>query len=69
MAPAGIETATFRFLAQHLNHCATAVPTTPDVPRIIYETFCRERIGHKPEVSIRRYQDNSILHILKHSNF
>jgi len=27
MAPAGIEPATFRFVAQHLNHCATAVPT------------------------------------------
>ena len=25
MTPAGIEPATFRFLAQHLNHCATAV--------------------------------------------
>jgi len=23
--PAGIEPATFRFVAQHLNHCATAV--------------------------------------------
>jgi len=23
MAPAGIESATFRFVAQHLNHCAT----------------------------------------------
>ena len=23
---AGIEPATFRFVAQHLNHCATAVP-------------------------------------------
>ena len=27
MTPAGIEPATFRFAAQHLNHCATAVPT------------------------------------------
>ena len=27
MTPPGIETATFRFVAQHLNHCATAVPT------------------------------------------
>ena len=27
MKPAGIEPATFRFVAQHLNHCATAVPT------------------------------------------
>jgi len=24
---AGIEPATFRFVAQHLNHCATAVPS------------------------------------------
>ena len=27
MTPAGIEPATFRFTAQHLNHCANAVPT------------------------------------------
>ena len=27
MTPAGIEPATFQFVAQHLNHCATAVPT------------------------------------------
>jgi len=26
LTPAGIEPATFRFLAQYLNHCATAVP-------------------------------------------
>jgi len=26
MSPTRIETATFRFVAQHLNHCATAVP-------------------------------------------
>ena len=25
--PTGIEPATFRFVAQHLNHCATAVPS------------------------------------------
>ena len=28
VTPAGIEPATFRFVAQHLNHCATAVPLT-----------------------------------------
>ena len=28
MTPAGIEPATFRFVAQHLNHCVTAVPQT-----------------------------------------
>jgi len=27
LTPAGIEPATFRFVAQHPNHCATAVPT------------------------------------------
>jgi len=26
LTAAGIEPATFRFVAQHLNHCATAVP-------------------------------------------
>ena len=26
LTPAGIETTTFRFVAQHLNHCAAAVP-------------------------------------------
>ena len=28
MTPSGIEPSTFRFVAQHLNHCATAVPFT-----------------------------------------
>jgi len=26
LTPSGIEPATFRFVSQHLNHCATAVP-------------------------------------------
>jgi len=29
LTPAGIKPATFRFVAQHLNHCATAVPKLP----------------------------------------
>ena len=32
MTPAGIEEATFRFVAQHLNHCANAVPHICSVP-------------------------------------
>jgi hypothetical protein len=32
MTPSGIEPATFRFVAQYLNHCATAVPETKRVP-------------------------------------
>jgi len=31
MTPAGIEPATFRFVAEHLNHSATAVPSTESV--------------------------------------
>jgi len=33
LTPAGIEPATFRFVAQHLNHCATAVRSGPEVSR------------------------------------
>ena len=35
--PAGIEPATFRFVAQHFSHCATAVPTRI-LPEIKTET-------------------------------
>jgi len=31
MTPSGIETATFRFVAQHLNHCVTAVKIFFDI--------------------------------------
>jgi hypothetical protein len=30
MIPSGIEPATFLFVAQHLNYCATAVPDDDD---------------------------------------
>ena len=32
---AGIEPATFRFISQHFNHCATAVPDWCKVPELI----------------------------------
>ena len=34
MTPSRIEPATFRFVAQHLNHCATAVPNLNSVPKL-----------------------------------
>jgi len=34
MTPAGIEPVVFRFVAQHLNHCATAVPNSNTGPEI-----------------------------------
>jgi len=37
LTPAGIEPANFRFVAQHLNHCATAAPLSTPVLR--YSTF------------------------------
>ena len=44
MTPAGIKPAAFRFVAQHLKHCATAVPTLITVRCIITGT-CRFYIG------------------------
>jgi len=46
LTPAGIKPATFRFVAQHLNHCATAVPPPPglyycikiDLKELVWET-------------------------------
>jgi len=53
MTPSGIEPATFRFVTQHLNHCATAVPTIgvqaiKNHTRNIYKTF----IQSGPKVGI-----------------
>jgi len=31
LTPAGIEPATFRFVAQHFGHCATAVPALREI--------------------------------------
>ena len=39
MTPAGIEPATFRFVAQRLNHCATAVPQSTVYKTKIYTFF------------------------------
>ena len=39
MTPAGIEPATFRFVAQHLNHCATAPPPPPLIKSSKYKVL------------------------------
>jgi len=39
LTPAGIEPATYWFVAQHLNHCATAVPSLSYVLYIIISPF------------------------------
>ena len=47
MTPSGIEPATFRFVAQHLNHCATAVPTnnvrTTDILMAVWVRYMGRR--------------------------
>ena len=40
MTPAGIEPATFPFVAQHLNHCATAVRQLNPYNLQIITTIC-----------------------------
>jgi hypothetical protein len=46
LTPAGIEPATYRTVAQHLNHCATAVPKYISA---IYKTPAdRVRRGQEP---------------------
>ena len=53
MTPAGIEPATFRFVAQRLNHCATAVPIFSLLPitksQLVHKK-CELKI-HKPTSS------------------
>ena len=39
MTQSGIEPATFRFVAQHLNHCATAVPPNTKLLMRAYFVF------------------------------
>jgi len=63
LTPAGIEPATFRFVAQHLNHCATAVHYNgdpncygTDIPRdsTLMKVSCNlfgSRISKKPTLT------------------
>ena len=45
---AGIEEATFRFVAQHLNHCATAVPRKTVLTRYKSLTLYIDKIKITP---------------------
>ena len=48
MTPAGIEPAIFRFVAQHLNHCATAVPNNNNNNK--QEFMYRDTANVEPEM-------------------
>ena len=45
MTPPGIEIATFRFVAQHLNHCATAVPIICVYVQVLMYMCSSERVS------------------------
>ena len=44
LTPAGIEPATFRLVAQHLNHCATAVPHYKRVAYTFSQIMCEKML-------------------------
>ena len=50
MTPARIAPATFRFVAQHLNHCATAVPQKYEVQKINSHT--EEPVGFVVDILV-----------------
>ena len=53
MTPAGIELATFRFVTQHLNHCATAV--------LLYLSIIQKCV-EKVQDSLNSDKNNGTLH-------
>ena len=72
MTPSGIEPATFRFVAQHLNHCATAVPSqTWDISECTWIDRVRNEVLHRVQEeriilhTIQRQKPNWISHILR----
>ena len=70
LTSAGIEPATFRFVAQDLNHCATAVPSGTNRREILFRVTERAKVQSartvfeaQPEVQgmlIRRYRNSAL---------
>ena len=59
VTPAGIEPATFRFVAQHLNHCATAVPSNN---LIIIIVFWRVKISCRKNFTLSQLDVTASIH-------
>ena len=56
LTPARIEPATFRFVAQHLNHCATAVPSMLQYVIILFISTCsRVRVQYVTPSALLRH--------------
>ena len=68
MTPAGIEPATFRFVAQHLNHCATAVP----IIYCVHNISCTEPVTSKDGADLIHTLRLTQFHVTQfriHTNF
>ena len=65
MTPSGIEPATFRFVAQHLNHCPTAVPTAIEARRITHYVtdFHRYAQGYRLQITEDCYKKQKSLNL------
>ena len=57
VTPAGIEPATFRFVAQHPNHCATAVPRTKVLNRNFTLEGLYEPVEGKEQDTVEFYRN------------
>ena len=57
MTPSGIEPATYRFVAQHLNHCAIAVPLRIQTIHILalLTSTCKMKVAGFFETSVPAY--------------
>jgi hypothetical protein len=63
MTPAGIEPETFRFVAQHLNHCATAVPPKDCMEIYLTSNLWIFKISHTKKITWTRTRvKNNVLH-------
>ena len=67
MTPAGIEPATFRFVAQNLSHCATAVPGGNNVGKICLKLCEKLCIKKKNVISYKCNNSGRQIQISVHS--
>ena len=63
MTPAGIEPATFGFAAQHLNHCATAVPLHRIYVQLIFRNSFQTVFERNTVTSLCYWRVASCLHV------
>ena len=62
-----IEPATFRFVTQHLNHCATAIPhTSSDLLKRPYGPVWTASLAGPPFVSCATLSSRTLLYCSKH---